>query len=202
VWIPAVTADAAESGSRSLRSDARRNRQRVLDAAEAAFASEGITVPIDEIARRAGVGAGTVYRHFPTKEGLVQAIRLGRLERMTANARSLAGAQDPGAAFFGFLAAMVEEGIAKRDLVDALTTGGFDLNRAATTPVGQEFRQAVADLMARAQHEGAVRRDVGVAELMVLLRAISLAARNAGEPSLARRLVGVISDGLRPGHRR
>src|SRR5258708_27983211 len=159
----AMTADAGSRDLGSLRADARRNRQRVLDAAETAFARDGISVPIDEIARRAGVGAGTVYRHFPTKEALVQAIIRGRLERMAAHARSLAGAQDPGEAFFGFLSVLVAEGTAKRDLVDALSAGGFDV-RHTTMAVGQEFRDAVAELLVRAQRAGAVRDDVGTAD--------------------------------------
>lgn len=169
----------------------------MLDAAEAAFASNGITVPLDEIARRAGVGAGTVYRHFPTKEALFEAIVLGRLERMAGQARSLAAARDPGLAFFGFLAALVEEGRQKRDLVDALAAGGFDTG--LTTPaVRQEFRGALAELLARAQGAGAVRDDVGIAELMALLRGISLALRDSGEPDLAGRLLRIVSSGLRP----
>jgi len=192
-----VTLDSARSGPRTPRADARRNRQRVLDAAESAFAGDGIAVPIDEIARRAGVGAGTVYRHFPTKEALFHAIVLGRLERMTAQARALAGAQDPGAAFFDFLATLVQEGHAKRDLVDALAAGGFVTNPAAT-PVGREFRGAVGALLDRAQAAGAVRRDVGIEDLMALLRGVSLAVRGSGEPDLPGRLFAVVSRGLRP----
>jgi AcrR family transcriptional regulator len=192
-----MTADSGAPSPRTLRADARRNRQRVLDAAESAFASDGISVPIDEIARRAGVGAGTVYRHFPTKELLFHAIVHSRLERMTAQARSLGGAQDPGAAFFGFLVTLVEEGMAKRDLVDALAAEGFDV-RHATTAVGQEFREAVAELMVRAQRARVVRDDVGIVDLMALLRGISLAVRDAGATDLPRRLVRIMSDGLRP----
>ena len=95
-----VTAEGATPGPRRLRADARRNRQRVLDAATAAFATEGVAVPVDEIARRAGVGAGTVYRHFPTKEALVEAIVLSRVEWLIGEARVLAGTDDPGTAFF------------------------------------------------------------------------------------------------------
>jgi AcrR family transcriptional regulator len=170
----------------------------VLDAAESAFASDGISVPVDEIARRAGVGAGTVYRHFPTKEALFHAIVLSRLERMAEQARALAGAPDPGAAFFGFLGTVVEEGRAKRDLVDALAAGGFDAS-PATTPVGQDFRAAVGDLMLRAQAAGAVRADVGVADLMTLLRGVSLAVRDSSETDQPGRLVGIVCRGLQPG---
>jgi AcrR family transcriptional regulator len=169
----------------------------VLDAAESAFAADGISVPIDEIARRAGVGAGTVYRHFTTKEALFQAIVLTRHERMTARARALAGARDPGTAFFDFLATVVDEGRVKRDLAEALAAAGFDSSPDAAR-VGREFRGAVADLLARAQRAGAVRDDVGIADLMALLRGISLAVRDAGEADQPRRLLDIVCGGLRP----
>ena len=183
--------------ARPLRADAARNRARVLEVAYQTFADEGLAVPIDEIARRAGVGAGTVYRHFPTKEALFEAIVLTRHERMTAQARLLAGARDPGAAFFDFLAALVDEGRVKRDLADALAAAGFDSSPAAAR-VGQEFRDAVAELLARAQRAGAVRDGVGIADLMALLRGISLAVRDAWEADQPRRLLEIVCGGLRP----
>ena len=82
--------------SRPLRADAARNRARVLDVAYETFAAEGVAVPIDEIARRAGVGAGTVYRHFPTKEALFQAVIEDRVRSIVADGRGAAGAEDPG----------------------------------------------------------------------------------------------------------
>ena len=85
-----------------MRADAQRNRTRILDAAEVVFAAEGIEVPVDTIAEKAGVGVGTLYRHFPTKEKLCEAILLERLAGLTEDARAQAGAADPGAAFFGF----------------------------------------------------------------------------------------------------
>lgn len=194
-----MTADSHPLPAKTLRADARRNRQRVLEAAESAFAGEGIAVPIDEIARRAGVGAGTVYRHFPTKDALFEAIMTSRLERMTAQARCLTKADDAGAAFFGFLTYVVEEGIAKRDLVDALAAGGFDVSRTIAA-VGHEFQDAVVTLMVRAQRAKAVRDDVGAADLMALMRGVSLAVRDSGGADVARRLVGILSDGLKPQH--
>lgn len=92
-----------------LRADARRNRQRILDAARAAFAEAGRAVPLDEIAARAGVGPGTVYRHFPTKEALFQAVVAERVGDLVAEAQRLAGANDPGAAFFAFLSRLGAE---------------------------------------------------------------------------------------------
>src|ERR1700728_1033653 len=112
---------------RPLRVDAERNRQKVLDVAQGVFAAEGLAVPIDEIARRAGLGVGTLYRHFPTKEALFLAILVDRMERLVADARELARAPDPGEAFFGFLSRVVREGSTKRDFMDALSASGADL---------------------------------------------------------------------------
>src|SRR5438105_699085 len=95
-----VRASGDAAAGRHLRADARRNRQRVLEAAEAVLATHGLAAPIDEIARAAGVGVGTVYRHFPTKEALLEAIVLSHLEPILAEVRSLLTAADPGGALF------------------------------------------------------------------------------------------------------
>src|SRR5918911_4008434 len=95
--------------ARPLRADAARNRARVLEVAYDTFAADGLSVPIDEIARRAGVGAGTVYRHFPTKEDLYRAVVDDRLRTIVDSGRALLGAGDSGAALFTFLRSMVLE---------------------------------------------------------------------------------------------
>src|SRR3954447_1741207 len=115
------------AGDQPLRADAQRNRQRVLDAARDAFAEAGRAVPLDEIAARAGVGPGTVYRHFPTKEALFEAVTEARLRDLVSHARAGADAADPGAAFAGFLAGRAGEAVARRNLQEAF---------AATAPEG------------------------------------------------------------------
>ena len=87
---------------RPLRADARRNREQVLRAAREAFAESGYGVPLDEIAARAGVGPGTVYRHFPAKEALFQAVVTARIEDLLGDARARADGDDPGGAFSAF----------------------------------------------------------------------------------------------------
>src|SRR3954470_15646330 len=96
--------------ARPLRADAVRNRERVLEVAYETMAAEGLSVPIDEIARRAGVGAGTVYRHFPTKESLLGAVVQDRLEHMVAYGRDLLASNAPGDALFAYIKSMVTEG--------------------------------------------------------------------------------------------
>src|SRR5215471_4249673 len=102
-----------------MRADARRNRARVLEAAEAVFAARGTSASTEEIALRAGVGAGTVFRHFPTKEALLEAILADRVARLGEEARSLAASADPGAALLGLFARMVEEAAVKKTYVEA-----------------------------------------------------------------------------------
>ena len=90
-----------------MRADAARNRARVLEVAYETFAAEGLTVPIDAIARRAGVGAGTVYRHFPTKEALFHAVIADRMHRFIDDGHALLESAGPGEAIFSFLRSMV-----------------------------------------------------------------------------------------------
>jgi AcrR family transcriptional regulator len=181
---------------RPLRADAKRNRQRVLDIAQQVFASEGLAVPIDEIARRAGLGVGTLYRHFPTKEALFEAIVVGRMERLVEEARLSTKAADPGAAFFGFLTRMVEEGAAKKDFLTALAGTGSSLERIAA--IKQRMKRAVAVLVERAQRVGAVRMDVGAGDVLTLVMGtVGAADRHGAGPAERKRLLRVIFDGLR-----
>src|SRR5215467_9408423 len=93
--------------ARKLRADAARNRTRVLEVAYDTFAADGLSVPIDEIARRAGVGAGTVYRHFPTKEALFQAVIADRMRRIIDDGYALLKSEHPGDALYAFMRSMV-----------------------------------------------------------------------------------------------
>ena len=166
--------DLCEEGSRPLRADALRNRARVLEAAESVFAAEGISVPVDVIAEKAGVGVGTLYRHFPTKEKLFEAILIDRLAAIAADARARVDAEDPGAAFFAFLQHLVEESILKRDLIQALLGAGVEIEQAAA-PAKRDLEAAVSDLLAVAQKAGAVRSDVTPAVVISLVGATCMA---------------------------
>lgn len=196
----ATTAAASAQGAPApLRADARRNRARVLKAAQEAFAVEGLAVPLDEIARRAGVGAGTVYRHFPTKEALFEVVMLGRVQDYVVAAREAATAQDPGGAFFDFIRSMINEGGMKKDLADALTGAGVDV-AGALSEVTRELSAAIGALLARAQRAGAVRGDIGAAELMTIIASVFLAVRaQGGDAGQSELVIAVIMDGLRGG---
>jgi AcrR family transcriptional regulator len=177
---------------RPLRADARRNRDKILAAARDAFAASGYGVPLDEIAVLAGVGPGTVYRHFPAKEALFEAVVTARIEDLVADARAHAGADDAGAAFFGFLARIAGEAAAKRDLPDAIAIAGS---------LQQDLHAALDVLLRNAQEAGAVRADISTPELIVLLKALIRSVQDASaDPAglVARdRVLAVIADGLR-----
>jgi AcrR family transcriptional regulator len=187
---------------RPLRADARRNREQVLRAADELFATEGLSVALDEIARRAGVGPGTVHRHFPAKEALFAAVAAGRLERIVEHARTLADAADPCDAFLAMLTRMLDEGTASTPLKAALAGTDLDL-RTAAPAIASELRGALRTLLARAQQAGCIRRDIDVDDLLALVAGAFAALRHADAettPSRAARLTAVLFDGLRVTH--
>lgn len=186
-----------EQPPRKMRADAARNRARVLKVAYEAFAAEGLAVPIDEIARRAGVGAGTVYRHFPTKESLFHAIVADRIALLVDYAQTLTTERDPGEALFTFLATLVAEGATDQALVEALAAIGFDLRDAA--PEAEElFMDTLGALLDQAQQAGAVRPDLDVHDLKTLLVGCQAMQRYNPDPDSTNRLLAIIRDGLQP----
>jgi AcrR family transcriptional regulator len=193
----APTAATPDAGARALRADARKNRERLLVAAEEVFAEKGVSVPVDEVACRAGVGVGTLYRHFPTKEALIAAVLATRLEELCAESRAASLAPDPGAALFSFAERLGEEVAVKHDLADALAEAGIDV-KAEMGDVSQEMKTNMETLIARAQAAGAVRDDVGADELLGLVVATCTTGKLHGlDDAGRRRMIGVVFDGLR-----
>jgi AcrR family transcriptional regulator len=172
-----------------LRADARRNREQVVRAAREAFAEAGYDVPLDEIAARAGVGAGTVYRHFPSKEALFEAVTRVRVEDLVADAQQRAAAAEPGPAFFGFLLRLADEAAAKRDLPQAIAVPGA---------LQDAMRSSLGLLLRNAQNAGAVRPGVTANDLVVLLKGMLVSLQQDPDPALRDRIVAIIADGLRP----
>jgi AcrR family transcriptional regulator len=182
---------------RRLRADAVRNRARVLEVAYDTFAAEGLSVPIDEIARRAGVGAGTVYRHFPTKEALFQAVIEDRMQRLVDDGRALLSSEGSGEALFTFLRSMVLHwGATDRGLADALAGLGIDIATAA--PDAEDgFLAMLDELLRAAQRAGTARPDIGVREVKAIM--VGCQAMEAYNSALAERVTDVVVDGLRAG---
>jgi AcrR family transcriptional regulator len=180
---------------RPLRADAARNRARVLEVAYDTFAAEGLAVPIDEIARRAGVGAGTVYRHFPTKEDLFRAVVEDRIQSIVDEGRALLAAENPGDALFAFLRSMVLKwGATDRGLADALA--GFEIDIKTALPEAEDdFLGVLGALLRAAEKAGTIRRDIDMRDVKVIL--VGCQAMQAYKPDAAERMTEVVLDGLR-----
>jgi AcrR family transcriptional regulator len=181
---------------RALRADAERNRVQILEVAEAVFATEGLGVPIDEIARRAGLGVGTLYRHFPTKEALFAAILVQRMTEATAQARAALAKDDAGSAFFHFLRGMVTGWRKKKDFMEALANAGADMKEVARAK--HEFHDVLGTLLERAQAEGRVRTGVSIGEVLALVSGTFMALERHGITEEGRdRMLAIVLDGLR-----
>jgi AcrR family transcriptional regulator len=170
----------------TLRADAQRNLERVLDAATEAFAASGPGASIDEIARRAGVGHGTIFRRFPSKDDLMLAVIQRRVAELRAVAEEALAADDPGQAFFDFVWRVAELHMEARGLHQCVVQCG-------DKPGAADLEQLSAKIVARAQKAGAVRSDVKPRDVPVLVRAALAAAPERHW----RPYVAVVLDGLR-----
>ncbi|MFF9195246.1 TetR/AcrR family transcriptional regulator [Streptomyces sp. NPDC014779] len=179
-----------------MRADARRNHDRLLAEARAAFAAQGTDAALEDIARRAGVGIGTLYRHFPTREALLGAVVREGMDGLLDRAAELAGAPDPGAALVAWLRALITHAREYRGLSVALMSGAP--GRSSTVAeCGEPLRAAGAPLLDRARAAGAVRDGVTVGDLTTLAHAIALAAeRSPEDPELADRLLDLTLRGI------
>ena len=171
------------------RADARRNRERVLEAAEAVFAESGIKAPVEEVARRAGVGVGTVCRNFPTKQALVEAVVGAMYETLLYEAEAALSDPDPAHAFERFVVGLSEFQTRHRALADQMAN---ETTLASAAEPRDKLLRAVSELVARAQAAGAIRADIGPGD-------VSHATAVAGDfqPVLRERFVRIILDGLR-----
>jgi len=182
--------------ARSLRADAARNRELLLAAAEEEFAERGMDASIADIARRAGVAKGTVFRHFATKEELIAAIVAGHFAALTAVARGLLDAADPGAALLEFLT-VAAEGLQQQDLTFLQTVSEGD---SMVAELRNRLHASIGSLVDRARESGAVRPDITGTDVFLLICAQVHAAGFLPDPApdLWRRYLAIIFDGLRP----
>lgn len=178
------------SNDGSLRADAQRNRARVLDVAAQVFAAEGLSVPVHEIARRAGVGTGTVSRHFPTKEDLFEAILRDRMTALVAHADRLVEQEEPKTAFILFFTAAVRAGAADRGFAERLAAAAGDRNTLNERVEAQLLCDRLGDLLSTAQQTGAVRSDVTLDDVEALM----VACMTREEP--LEPIIAVVTDGL------
>lgn len=168
------------------RSDAVANRAKVVAAAREAFTTDGVDVSLDEIARRAGVGAGTVHRHFATKAELIDTVLAAAVEELVATAVEYADSEDVGGALRAFLVHLVTEGAAAHELAARLQVGAGDVHVAVAGPVA-ELDHAMAVLLARARDAGVVRSDIDERDLAAIVAAAHAAYVHpaGGERALA-----------------
>lgn len=199
---PSPTPDApvaGDAGRRVRRSDAERNRARVIAAAMETFAEHGLDAPIPEIARRAGVGKGTVYRNFPTKEHLAVAVSVAHLRRYEALLAEAVEVDDPAAALAAIFTAAGEH--LSRDWVLGQSVGAVaDVPDVRDAQV--RIRAIIASALARAQAAGAVRDDVtpdDVTALIIGVVRVLPPVNRGGRDDLWRRLMLLTLDALRPG---
>jgi AcrR family transcriptional regulator len=182
---------------KSLRADARRNRGRVLEVATKVFATEGLAVPIDEIADRAGVGIGTVYRHFPTKEALFEAVIVSFKQRLIEKAEEMLERDEPDTAFYNFLSLMLRESTVNRAIIAAIASSAVNAHRPLTG-ISLDFQNALEKLLKHAQEARSVRDDIRVTDVTAILFGMARSMeQHSDDPELPVRLLSVICDGLR-----
>lgn len=183
-------------GVRAQRADARANRARILDVAEDVFGKGGESASTEEVARLAGVGIATVFRHFPTKAALLEAVLTRRFDRLREQAEALLNAADPGEAFLGFFRYLVADAPAKIGIGQALLdAGGDDGGEAARAST--ELRRAFGALLQRAQQGGVIRDDAELSEVYALLVGVSrAAAREHPGDQVTARMLTIVFDGL------
>lgn len=182
---------------RPLRADAERNRRRLIDAATAVFCERGLDVGVTEIAERAGVGRGTLFRNFPSKDHLIAAIVVERMRESVARGRTALGAPDPGEALFELIDQSVGRQATDRALFDAM---------AETWLANDEIRAAHAELIGvldelvrRAQETGAVRQDVSSVDVIMMVKGVCEASRSFEhvDPEIAARQLDLVQAALR-----
>ncbi|MFE7277133.1 TetR/AcrR family transcriptional regulator [Streptomyces sp. NPDC057623] len=200
--VSATSREGAGSGPaspRAMRADARRNYERLLTEARSAFAERGTDASLEDVARRAGVGIGTLYRHFPNRDALLSAIFEDAVGDLLTRSHELLDAPEPCAALVTWLREMVTHAGEYRGLARSLMSVSYD-RTSALARCSDPIREAGGALLARAQEAGRVRQDVAIADLLQLTHAIALAAEETpGDPGLADRLLMLTLRGLRAG---
>ena len=185
-----------ETTAPTLRRDARENRNRILAAARAAFAAEGVDVPVEAIADRAGVGMGTLYRRFPTKHDLVQAVIEESLDAFVVAAEEALAEDDPWTGFTGFVERVLELHVENRALREVLA--GTEHGHARDA-VRRRVRPLVRRLIERAHADGSLRPDFAPEDMPLVFMTAGrvLEAGRGVAPDLWRRYLGLLVDGLR-----
>ena len=183
---------------RELRADARRNRERLIEAAQTLFRERGLEVSVAEIAQAAGVGRGTLFRNFASKEDLIEAVVAERMYEAVAHGEELLQSEDPGDALFDFLGHMVGRQQLDRALFEAMDESW--LTKDVIRPAHIAVFDVLERLLARAQEAGAVRTDVGAMDVLMMFKGACHAATAYAhvEPAAIDRHLDLIRASVRP----
>ncbi|MEU4877194.1 helix-turn-helix domain-containing protein [Streptomyces sp. NPDC021608] len=185
--------------ARPMRADARRNYARLLEAAAEAFAEHGEGASLDDIAKRAGVGSGTLYRHFPTRQALLEAAYLDRIEAFAARADELGRELPPGEAVTAWLEELCVGTLQVRGMKALLGSAVTDGAAEAVTGCGTRMKAAATGLVEAARREGTLREDVDPIDLLRLAHGVATASELArGDGEVIHRYVKLLTEGLRP----
>ena len=191
-----MTVNAEERPVRKPRADAQRNRERLVDAAKAAFAEAGAEVSLEEIARRAGVGSGTLYRHFPERDAILAAVYRREVQQMADAAARLLTSETPGEALHEWMRLFVDYIATKKVIAPAL--GSFAGGAAGISAAsGLRIADAVTLLVERARAAGDIRRDADAGDVVRALIGFTYGAAGPGWEASALRLIDILMDGLR-----
>jgi AcrR family transcriptional regulator len=177
-----------------VRADAQRNREHILRIAADAFATEGLAVSVHEIAARAGVGTGTVSRHFPSKVDLYAAVLVDRMRQLFERADELAATVDPGELFFAFFRQLIHDVAAHQGLAEALAGAGYDIESAGAA-AGWDISGRLQHFLTTGQRAGTVRADVTYPDVKALMN--GCLSRGGGADALDR-VITVVITGMRP----
>jgi AcrR family transcriptional regulator len=191
-----MTTKRSQSKDRKLRTDAQRNRQRILEVAKEAFTRFGADASLDEISKKAGVGPGTLYRHFPTRDALIEAVYRSEVEKMAAAARKLAGELPPLDALRAWMLRFVDHIAAKQIIAPALNSVVGGASKLYEGSRGQ-IQEAIEALVKRAIKSGDIRRDLDPFDLLRALIGVSHVAAGPDWRQSARRLVDILIMGSR-----
>jgi AcrR family transcriptional regulator len=190
----AASTRAPRLTQRPMRADARRNYERLLVAARAAFTEHGADASLDDIAHRAGVGPGTLYRHFPTRQALLEAVYRDGVEAVCGRAYELLDTMPPGEALAAWLRAMVDYVATKRGLAMELVASLGEDSSELFASCKQAMVAAGTAVLDAAKDAGAVRPETDLKDVLKLVHAIGAAAEQA--PEDADRLLSLVLDGL------
>ena len=191
---PEPTGEAADA-DRPMRADARRNYERLVTAARAVFNAQGGEASMDAIAKEAGVGVGTLYRHFPKRIDVVEAVYKTDVDGLVATAEGVVATLEPWPALVAWLEAFIDYASTKRNFLSELHEA-FEKSPQLRVASRERIEAALSVVLDRAQHAGVVRQDTNGPDLMQLLGSMCMSATLTRDQSA--RLLVLILDGLRP----